>query len=66
MFLNLLFLFLWQEWRDKPKTKEFFMKRMNMEFTDLVNNRAAGKIIEQITILDLNLGASLPAFKGTI
>lgn len=64
MFLNLLVSFLWQEWKDSPKTRQFFMKKINMEFSDLMNSKTAGRFIEQITILDLDLGKSLPVFKG--
>lgn len=35
-----------------------------MEFSDLMNSKTAGRFIEQITILDLDLGKSLPVFKG--
>jgi hypothetical protein len=61
-----MFSFMWQEWRDSTTTKQFFMKKMNMEFSDLMNNKTAGRFIEQITILDLNLGKSLPVFKGMV
>lgn len=64
MSLNLLFAFLWREWRDSPQMKTFFLKKMNSEFTDLIQGKAARKVIEQITIEELSLGTSLPVITG--
>lgn len=64
MFLNLVLAFVWREWRDTKAMKNYFMKRMNSEFQDLLQSRTAGKIIEQITIQDFFLGTSLPVIKG--
>ncbi|XP_066911175.1 PDZ domain-containing protein 8-like [Clytia hemisphaerica] len=64
MFLNLIFQFLWREWRDSPKTRNFFIRKMNMEFQEMLLNKAAGKIMEQITVRDYYLGDSLPEFKS--
>lgn len=64
MFLNLIFQFLWREWRDSPKTRNFFIRKMNMEFQEMLLHKAAGKIMEQITVRDYYLGDSLPEFKS--
>ena len=66
MFLNLIFQFLWKEWRDSPKTRNFFIRKMNMEFKEMLLNKAAGKLMEQITIRDYYLGDSLPIIKSKI
>ena len=63
MFLNLIFQFLWKEWRDSPKTRNFFIRRMNLEFQEMLLNKAAGKLMEQITVRDYHLGDSLPVIK---
>ena len=44
--------------------KTFFLKKMNSEFTDLIQGKAASKVIEQITIEELSLGTSLPVITG--
>lgn len=64
MSLNLLLAFLWREWRDSPQMKSFFLHRMNLEFSDLMQGKAASRLIEQITIEDLSLGTSLPVITG--
>ncbi|XP_057313553.1 PDZ domain-containing protein 8-like isoform X1 [Hydractinia symbiolongicarpus] len=63
MFLNLTFQFLWKEWRDSPKTRNFFIRKMNLEFQEMLLNKAAGKLMEQITVSDYYLGDSLPVIK---
>lgn len=37
---------------------------MNSEFTELIQGKAASKLIEQITIEELSLGTSLPVITG--
>jgi len=64
MSLNLLLAFLWREWRDSPQMKSFFLNKMNSEFSELMQGKAASKLIEQITIDELSLGTSLPVIKG--
>lgn len=66
MSLNLLMAFLWREWRDSPQVKSFFLKKLNSEFSELVQGKAASKLIEQITIEELSLGTSLPVIKGML
>eukprot|EP00112_Aurelia_sp_Birch-Aquarium-sp1_P023277 Seg687.8 transcript_id=Seg687.8/GoldUCD/mRNA.D3Y31 product="PDZ domain-containing protein 8" protein_id=Seg687.8/GoldUCD/D3Y31 len=67
MFLNLMIAFLWREWRDTPATKSYFIKKMNMEFKELLLNKAAGKILQQISVKDYCLGDSLPVIqKATV
>lgn len=66
MSLNFLMAFLWREWRDSPQMKSFFLKKMNLEFSELMKGKAARKLIEQITIEELSLGTSLPVIKGAL
>ena len=63
MFVNLIFQFLWREWRDTPRARNFFIKKMNLEFQEMLRNKAAGKLMEQITVRDYYLGDSLPLIK---
>ena len=44
--------------------KTYFLKKMNSEFTELIQGKAASKLIEQITIEELSLGTSLPVITG--
>ena len=64
MSLNLLLAFLWREWRDSPQMKSFFLHKMNLEFSDLMQGKAASRLIEQITIEEISLGTSLPVITG--
>ena len=66
MSLNLLLAFLWREWRDSPQMKSFFLNKMNSEFSDLIQGKAASKLIEQITIEEFSLGTSLPVITGEL
>ena len=64
MFLNLMLAFLWREWRDTTKMKSYFIKKMNLEFQELLLNKAAGKLLQQICVKDFSLGDSLPVIKS--
>ena len=64
MFLNLVIAFLWREWRDTAATKSYFIKKMNMEFQELLLNKAAGKVLQQISVKDYCLGDSLPVIQS--
>ncbi len=64
MFFNLVIAFLWKEWRDTTKTKSYFIKKMNLEFQELLLNKAGGKLLQQISVKDFCLGDSLPVIKS--
>ena len=64
MFLNLMISFLWREWRDTAAVKAYFIKKMNLEFQELLLNKAVGKMLNQIRVKDYCLGDSLPVIKG--
>ena len=64
MFLNLMISFLWREWRDTTSTKSYFIKKMNLEFQELLLNKAAGKLLQRIQVKDYCLGDSLPTIKS--
>lgn len=61
--LNVIFAFLWREWRDSPQMKRLFIAKMTREFNDLIGAKAAKGIIEEISIKSYSLGESLPIIK---
>jgi hypothetical protein len=63
--LNVVFAFLWKEWRDTPEMKRIFISKLTREFNDLIGSKAAKGIIEEINVKSYNLGESLPVIKGT-
>jgi len=63
MFLNLMIAFLWREWRDSTSTKSYFIKKMNLEFQELLLYKTAGKLLQKIHVKDYCLGDSLPIIK---
>lgn len=66
VFLNLMISFLWREWRDAASTRRFFIKKLNLEFQELLLNKAAGKLLQQIQVKDYFLGDSLPTIKSML
>lgn len=61
--LNLIFAFLWREWRDSPQMKRLIISKLNREFNDLIGSKAAKGYIEEINIKSYSLGAALPIIK---
>lgn len=62
--LNVIFAFLWKEWRDSPEMKRIFVTKLTREFNDLIGSKAAKGIIEEINVKSYSLGESLPIIKG--
>ena len=62
--LNLIFAFLWREWKDSPQMKRLFISKITREFNDLIGAKAAKGIIEEINIKSYSLGETLPIIKG--
>lgn len=46
--------------------KSYFLNKMNLEFSELMQGKAAKKVIAQITIEELSLGTSLPVITGVL
>ncbi|CAB4005122.1 PDZ domain-containing 8-like, partial [Paramuricea clavata] len=61
--LNVVFAFLWKEWRDSPEMKRIFVSKLTREFNDLIGSKAAKGIIEEINVKSYSLGESLPIIK---
>ena len=62
--LNVIFAFLWKEWRDSPEMKRVFIRKLTREFNDLIGSKATKGIIEEINVNSYSLGESLPIIKG--
>ena len=46
--------------------KTYFIKKINLEFEEMMLHKAAGKLMEEIRVRDYCLGDSLPVIKGKI
>jgi len=40
------------------------MRRMQKEFADMLNQTTTGKLLEQITVRDFNLGSTFPIIRS--
>ncbi|XP_067124467.1 PDZ domain-containing protein 8 isoform X2 [Centruroides vittatus] len=61
--LNLVFQFLFREWKDTKVMRRWFLKKISREFLDL-QRTTTGKLLERIAIRDLQLGNNLPIIKS--
>ncbi|XP_071490252.1 PDZ domain-containing protein 8-like [Diadema antillarum] len=61
---NALISFLFCELKDTVFVRRWIIKKMNVEFQELLNAKTAGKILEQITVRDYCLGSSFPTLDG--
>lgn len=61
--LNLFFQFLFKELKDTKRVRRWFMKKLTMEFEELLQKTTTGKLIDQITLRDLSLGTQFPIIK---
>ncbi|XP_062594613.1 PDZ domain-containing protein 8-like [Saccostrea cucullata] len=60
---NLIISFLFRELKDKKLMRRWVIKKMNAEFAELMQ-KTAGRILEQITVQEFNLGPSFPVIKS--
>ncbi len=58
--LNILFQFLFQELKDTKALRRYIINKLTQEFKELLNKKAASKILLGLTARDFNLGSSLP------
>ncbi|XP_041458403.1 PDZ domain-containing protein 8-like [Lytechinus variegatus] len=61
---NALISFLFNELKDTLPVRRWIIKKMNVEFEELLNAKTAGKILEQITVRDYCLGPTFPTLTG--
>lgn len=58
--LNLLFQFLFQELKDTKALRRYIINKLTQEFKELLNKKAASKILLGLTAREFNVGSSLP------
>ena len=49
--LNMMFQFLFQELKDTKAVRRYIIRKMSLEFKELLNSKAAGKIIQKISVI---------------
>jgi tRNA(Ser,Leu) C12 N-acetylase TAN1 len=47
---DMMFQFLFQELKDTKAVRRYIIRKMSMEFKELLNSKAAGKIIQKISV----------------
>ena len=61
--LNMIFQFLFQELKDTKAVRRYIVRKMTMEFKELLNSKAAGKIIQKISYLPNHIFQILKMFQ---
>ncbi|XP_065337130.1 PDZ domain-containing protein 8 [Cloeon dipterum] len=62
--LNLLFHFLYYELRNSEEVRLWFLKKLTLEFDELLTRTTTGKFIDKISIKEIDLGSKFPIFNG--
>ncbi|XP_059490447.1 PDZ domain-containing protein 8 isoform X2 [Neocloeon triangulifer] len=62
--LNLLFHFLYYELRNSEEVRLWFLKKLTLEFDELLTKTTTGKFIDKVTIKEIDLGSKFPIFNG--
>lgn len=60
--LNLFFNFLFREWKDTIEMRRWVMRKLSAEFLEM-QRTATGRLLDKITVRDLQLGGDLPIIK---
>ncbi|NXP58549.1 PDZD8 protein, partial [Chloropsis cyanopogon] len=63
-FLNAIFLFLFRELRDTALVRDWVMKKIKVEFEELLQAKMTGKVLEGLSLREVSLGDVLPVFKS--
>ncbi|KAL4641119.1 PDZ domain-containing protein 8 [Arapaima gigas] len=63
-FLNAIFLFLFRELRDTPVVRHWVIKKIKVEFEELLQTKTAGRLLEGLSLRDVSLGDSLPVVRA--
>lgn len=58
--LNMMFQFLFQELKDTQSIRRYIIRKLSVEFKELLTTKGAGKIVERITAKDFSLGSGCP------
>ncbi|CAM9469284.1 unnamed protein product [Lampetra planeri] len=65
-FLNVLFLFLFRELRDTGTVRRWLIKKIRVEFVELLQSKTVGRLIEGLSLRDVSLGDTLPVFSSVV
>ncbi|XP_066179609.1 PDZ domain-containing protein 8 [Sylvia atricapilla] len=63
-FLNAIFLFLFRELRDTALVRDWVVKKIKVEFEELLQAKMTGKVLEGLSLREVSLGDVLPVFKS--
>lgn len=63
-FLNAIFLFLFRELRDTALVRDWVIKKIKVEFEELLQAKVTGKVLEGLSLREVSLGDVLPVFKS--
>ncbi|XP_063261298.1 PDZ domain-containing protein 8 [Prinia subflava] len=63
-FLNAIFLFLFRELRDTALVRDWVIKKIKVEFEELLQAKMTGKVLEGLSLREVSLGNVLPVFKS--
>lgn len=58
--LNMMFQFLFQELKDTQSIRRYIIRKLSVEFKELLTTKGAGKFVERITAKDFSLGSGCP------
>ncbi|KAG8223348.1 hypothetical protein J437_LFUL001226 [Ladona fulva] len=61
--LNLIMQFVFRELRTSDMVRRWFLKKLNLEFEELVTRTTTGKLFEKVSIRDIDLGVEAPVIK---
>jgi hypothetical protein len=50
--LNMLFQFLFQELKDTKAVRRYIIRKMTLEFKELLNSKTASKLIQRISVIN--------------
>ncbi|XP_046399757.1 PDZ domain-containing protein 8 isoform X2 [Ischnura elegans] len=61
--LNLVVQFVFRELRSSEMVRRWFLKKLNLEFEELVTRTTTGKLFERVSIRDIDLGVEAPIIR---
>ncbi|KRY60235.1 PDZ domain-containing protein 8, partial [Trichinella britovi] len=62
--LNILLQFLFQELKDSKRLRRWILKKLRLEFNDLLSQFAVSKVLRDIRIVRLDIGSQFPLIKS--
>ncbi|XP_069835780.1 PDZ domain-containing protein 8 isoform X1 [Dendropsophus ebraccatus] len=63
-FLNAIFLFLFRELRDTAVVRRWLLRKIRVELEELLLSRTAGRLLEGLSLRELDLGEAVPVLRG--